>query len=61
MVHEVEQLFEAARCIGSLCVQDAEGRQEVEVAADEPVVAASVIKVPVAVEVERKVATTAWL
>lgn len=56
MHHEVEQIFAAAGCVGSLCVQDAEGRQEVEIAANRPVVAASVIKVLVAVEVERQIA-----
>ena len=53
---EIEQVFATAGCIGSLCVQDSEGQQEVAVAADQPVVAASVIKVLVAVEVERQIA-----
>lgn len=57
MQHEFEQLFKAAGCVGALCVQDAEGRQEVGVAADQRVVAASVIKVLVAVEVERQIAS----
>ena len=56
MEHEVEQLFTTAGCVGSLCVQDMEGRREVGVAADLPVVAASVIKVLIAVEVERQIA-----
>jgi beta-lactamase class A len=55
MHHKIEQFFAAAGCVGSLCVQDAEGR-EVGVAADQPVVAASVIKVLVAVEAERQIA-----
>lgn len=55
--HEIERLFATAGCVGSLCVQDAEGQQEVGVAADQPVVAASVIKVLVAVEVERQIAS----
>lgn len=56
LVDEAEQIFAEAGCVGSLCAQDAEGRQEVGVAADQPVVAASVIKVLVAVEVERQIA-----
>ncbi len=56
MNHEAEQIFATAGCVGSLCVQDAEGRQEIGLAADQPVVAASVIKVLVAVEVERQIA-----
>lgn len=56
MGDDVERIFAAAGCVGALCVQDAQGRQEVAIAADEPVVAASVIKVLVAVEVERQIA-----
>ncbi len=53
---EIERVFAEAGCAGSLCVQDADGQQEIEVAAGQPVVAASVIKVLVAVEVERQIA-----
>ncbi|MGH2516194.1 MAG: serine hydrolase [Ktedonobacterales bacterium] len=56
MHHKIEQIFATVGCVGSLCVQDAEGRKEVGVAAGRPVVAASVIKVLVAVEVERQIA-----
>ena len=56
MQRELEQIFATAGCDGTLCVQDAEGRQEVGVAPDQPVVAASVIKVLIAVEVERQIA-----
>lgn len=56
MQHEIEQIFAAAGCVGFLCVQDAEGQREIELAADQPVVAASVIKVLVALEVERQIA-----
>lgn len=55
--HEVEQIFAVAGCAGTLCVLDAEGRREIAVAADRPVVAASVFKVLVAVEVERQIAS----
>lgn len=54
---EIEQVFAAAGCAGALCVQDREGQHEVAVAADQPVVAASVFKVLVAVEVERQIAS----
>lgn len=54
--HEAEQIFAMAGCVGSLCVQDAEGCQEVGIAAEQPVVAASVIKVLIAVEAERQIA-----
>lgn len=56
MQQEIERIFAAAGCVGALCVQDAEGQQEIGIAADQPVVAASVIKVLVAVEVERQIA-----
>lgn len=56
MRHEIERIFAEAGCVGSLCVQDAAGRHEVAIAADQPVVAASVIKVLIAVEVERQIA-----
>ncbi|HEX9067613.1 MAG TPA: serine hydrolase [Ktedonobacterales bacterium] len=58
MRHDIEEIFAAAGCVGALCVQDAEGQQEIGVAADRPVVAASVIKVLVAVEVERQIAAS---
>ena len=54
MQHDIERMFAAAGCEGTLCVQDAEGQREVGVSPDQPVVAASVFKVLVAVEVERQ-------
>jgi beta-lactamase class A len=59
MSQHIEEIFGAAGCVGTLCVQDAEGQREVSIAADQPVVAASVIKVLVAVEVERQIGTGA--
>lgn len=56
MHDEVEQIFATAGCVGTLCVQDSAGQREVGVAADRPVVAASVIKVLIAVEAERQIA-----
>lgn len=56
MRQELEQIFAAAGCEGTLCVQDAEGLREIGVESDESVVAASVIKVLIAVEVERQIA-----
>jgi beta-lactamase class A len=52
----IEELFEAAGCAGQLCVQSLDGTQEVAVAADQPVVAASVAKVCVALEAETQFA-----
>lgn len=56
MQQEFEQVFASAGCVGTLCVQDAAGQSEVGLAPDQPVVAASVIKVLIAVEVERQFA-----
>ena len=49
---EVEDVFAQADCRGWLCVQSADPVREVEVRADDPVVAASVIKVLIAVAAE---------
>jgi beta-lactamase class A len=57
---EFEPIFATAGCAGSLCVQDAAGQVEVGISPDQPFVAASVIKVLVAVEVERQLAA-GWL
>lgn len=56
MQQEIERIFADAGCVGTLCAQDATGGREVGVSPDQPVVAASVIKVLVAVEVERQIA-----
>ncbi len=56
MQHEIEHIFAEAGCAGTLCVQGATERLEVAIAPDQPVVAASVIKVLIAVEVERQIA-----
>lgn len=53
---KLEEIFATAGCVGTLCVQDAEGRLEVGIDPERPVVAASVIKVLIAVEVERQIA-----
>ena len=50
---DVERVFASVGCTGALCVEDSTGEHRVTLSADEPVVAASVIKVLVAVEVER--------
>lgn len=52
----ITRLFEDAGCAGQLCVQTDAGMHEVDVEADAPVVAASVIKLLVAVEAERQFA-----
>ena len=56
MHQELAQIFSAAGCVGTLCVENAAGQLGVGIAADQPVVAASVIKVLIAVEVERQFA-----
>jgi beta-lactamase class A len=53
---ELAAIFEAAGCDGSVCAQLGDGDREVALAADQPVVAASVIKVLIAVETERGIA-----
>ena len=53
---DIEQLFESVACTGALCVQDAADKQEVGLSADTPMVAASVIKLLIAVEAERRFA-----
>ena len=55
-IHDIEQVFASAGCVGFLCVQDATGQRKIEIAADQPIVAASVTKVLIAVEVERQIA-----
>lgn len=52
MVSAITTMFVKAACEGWLCVQAGDGAAEVAVSADEPVVAASVIKVLVALEAE---------
>ena len=48
-------IFAAVGCTAALCAQTSDGDREVGLRADDPVVAASVIKVLVAVEVERQI------
>ncbi|NRQ36201.1 serine hydrolase [Nonomuraea sp. NN258] len=50
----IRRLFAAAGCAGSLSVLDVDGDAQVHVGGDEPVIAASVLKVPVALEVFRQ-------
>jgi beta-lactamase class A len=50
------QLFTDAGCTGQLCVQTSDGDGEIAVGADSRVIAASVIKVLVALEAERQFA-----
>jgi beta-lactamase class A len=52
----ITELFGQAGCTGQLCVQSLDGRLDVAVDADLPVVAASVIKVCVALEAETQFA-----
>jgi beta-lactamase class A len=52
----IEEIFAAAGCTGQLCVQTLDGEQEIAIDADEPVVAASVFKVLVALEAESQFA-----
>lgn len=56
MQQELSQIFSNAGCVGALCAQNATGHLEIGLASDQPVVAASVIKVLIAVEVERQIA-----
>jgi len=51
---EFTELFARAGCRGWLCVQEVDGHGEVACGADEPVAAASVFKVVVALEVYRQ-------
>jgi len=53
---DISQLFDSIGCAGALCVQDSSGQREITVRPDEPMVAASVIKVLIAVEVEGRFA-----
>jgi beta-lactamase class A len=57
MSDDLERIFASAGCTGQLCVQAAAGDQEIALGADQPAVAASVVKVLVAVEAERQFAT----
>ncbi|MEU7864440.1 serine hydrolase [Nonomuraea sp. NPDC049141] len=50
----IEELFSRAGCDGWLCVMDVDGDGQVHVGSDEPVVAASVFKVVIALEVFRQ-------
>ena len=52
----IARLFEDAGCAGQLCVEADVGSSAVEIDADAPVVAASVIKLLVAVEAQRQFA-----
>jgi beta-lactamase class A len=52
----ITDLFSKAGCTGQLCVQSLDGRQEVTVDAERPVVTASVFKVCVALEAETQFA-----
>jgi beta-lactamase class A len=52
MSGHIEGAFRSASCTGWLCVQDSAGDREVALSADEPVVAASVIKVLVGLTAE---------
>jgi beta-lactamase class A len=51
-----EAVFQAAKCLGQLCVQPLDGSPGVDICADQLVVSASVVKVPIAVEVETQLA-----
>jgi beta-lactamase class A len=52
----IAELFARAGCTGQLCVQSLDGGAEVAVDADQPAVAASVIKVCIALEAETQFA-----
>jgi beta-lactamase class A len=57
MVHsDIEELFDQAGCDGQLCVQSLDGEQELAIQAGRPAVAASVIKVCVALEAQTRFA-----
>ncbi len=55
-VTQLAELFEQAGCTGTLCVIGLDGGAEIALDADEPMVAASVFKVAVALEAERQFA-----
>jgi beta-lactamase class A len=57
MASELAAIFQGAGLIGHVCAQDAHGAREVALSADEPMVAGSVFKVLVAVEVLRQVSS----
>ena len=52
----IAELFARAGCAGQLCVQSLDGAAEVDIGADQPAVAASVIKVCIALEAETQFA-----
>jgi beta-lactamase class A len=53
---DIEAIFERAGCEGALCVQSLDGDAEFGLRADDPVVPASVVKVPIALEAETRFA-----
>jgi len=57
MTGKLRDMFEQAGCSGQLCVQSLDGAAEIAVDADLPAVAASVIKVAVALAVQTQFAT----
>src|ERR1700730_13394832 len=57
MTEQIREMFERAGCSGHLCVQSVDGTREIAIDADEPAVAASVIKVCVALVAETQFAT----
>ncbi len=57
MTVQIPEMFDRAGCSGHLCVQSVDGTREIAVDADEPAVAASVIKVCVALVAETQFAT----
>jgi len=56
MSERIAEMFRQAGCSGQLCVQSLDGAGEIAVDADAPAVAASVIKVSVAIEAEAQFA-----
>jgi beta-lactamase class A len=56
MTARITDMFEEAGCSGQLCVQSLDGTRELAIDADAPVVAASVIKVNVALAAEAQFA-----
>jgi beta-lactamase class A len=57
MTGQIRDMFEQAGCSGQLCVQSLDGSRELAIDADGPAVAASVIKVCVAVAAETQFVT----
>src|SRR5215475_886073 len=56
MTAQIRDLFERAGCTGQLCVQSLDGRRELAIDAEVPAVAASVIKVSIAIAAETRFA-----